>query len=256
MVGHLRTAKAGNDWSQADLRAYNIVVEFQDAATFFGVKPLPRPPVANEVLNNVAANDMADPDNYTLLRYMDLAMDTSVPMQESSVDDFAAHLLTVLGYNSRPRMVRKRVEIPLAICGETRNAKTNVCIVDTDNILLIIQEEKRQEDAEPQLVAEAIATFQADCYRRTHVLGQDPITHKVIPGITLFGTFPTFYKIPVTTALAESVSSGIFPEECTIVHAHRPQLDPPARCLSESMKPLDNRASILACYEAFKTFVN
>jgi hypothetical protein len=34
MVNISRTAKSGNDWSQAELRAYNISVEFQDATTF------------------------------------------------------------------------------------------------------------------------------------------------------------------------------------------------------------------------------
>ena len=125
-----------------------------------------------------------------------------------------------------------------------------------NSISLIIQGDKRHEDAEPQLVAEAIAAFQTKCYRQTHVLGQDPIVRKVIPGITLVGNLPNFYKLPVTTALAESVASGIFPEECTIVHAHHPELARPAHCLSEGMKPLDNRAIIYACYEAFKRFEN
>ena len=34
MANISRTAKSGNDWSEADLRAYNIVVKYQDAATF------------------------------------------------------------------------------------------------------------------------------------------------------------------------------------------------------------------------------
>lgn len=35
MADHFRTAKSGNDWGTSELTAYNIVVEFQDAATFF-----------------------------------------------------------------------------------------------------------------------------------------------------------------------------------------------------------------------------
>jgi hypothetical protein len=91
MADHLRTATSGSDWGRSELTAYNIVVEFQDAATFFDVDPLPRPAVADELLKNVAANDMTISDNYRLLRYMDLAMDPVIPVptQESTVDDFA-----------------------------------------------------------------------------------------------------------------------------------------------------------------------
>lgn len=258
MANLLRTAKSGSDWGQAELHAYNIVVEFQDAPTFFGVNPLPQPAVAAELLDNIAANDMANDANYKLLRYMDLAMDP-VPSEESAVDDFAVHLLTVLGYAvPRARMVRTRADIPLTICGQECHAKTDVCIVDSDDILLLVQEDKRHKepkDPEPQLVAEAIAAFQTTNYRRTHVLGQDPIAYKVMPGITLRGTSPIFYKIPITAQLAQSVALGIYPAAPTVVHAHLPVVARPARRLTEGMRPLDNRAIILACYEAFKEFV-
>jgi hypothetical protein len=156
-------------------------------------------------------------------------------------------------------MTRTRTDIPLLICGEERHAKTDVCIVDSDDILLLIQEDKRHKeskDPEPQLIAEAIAAFQTNNTRRTRILGQDSIIHKVMPGITLKGTSPIFYKIPVTTELRQSVALGLYPPTPTVVHAHLPQVARPSRRLSEGMKPLDNRASIFACYEAFKSFVN
>lgn len=258
MANLLRTAKSGNDWGRSELRAFNIVVEYQDAPAFFGIDPLPQPPVAAELLNNVEAEDMADERNYTLLRYMDLAMNP-VPAQESAVDDFAIELLKTLGYARRPRVVRSRVDIPLFICGEQHHAKTDVCIVDTDEILLLIQEDKRhleEKDPEPQLIVEAIAAFQANNDKRTRILGQDAIAHKTVPGITMTGTSPVFYKIPVTIELADSVLMGQYPPIRTVVHAHLPPVPRPARRLSEGMRPLDNRATILTCYEAFKQFVN
>ena len=258
MANLLRTAKSGSDWSEAELHAYNIVVELQDAATFFGVDPLPQPAVADELLNIYVADDMTLDANYKLLRYMDLAMNP-VPTQESAVNDFAVHLLTLLGYVPRTRMARTHTDIPLTICGEQRHAKTDVCIIDSDDILLLVQEDKRHmdlKDPEPQLIAEAIAAFQANNYRRTRILGQDPIYHKVMPGITLKGTSPIFYKIPVTAQLAQSIAFGVYPATPTIVHAHLPAVARPARRLSEGMKPLDNRACIFSCYEAFKRFVN
>ena len=109
-----------------------------------------------------------------LLRYMDMAMDHAVPTEESTVVDFAVHLLKLLGYVTR-------AEIPLVICGQDRHAKTDVCIVDSENDndnLLLVQEDKEPKDPEPQLIiAEAIAVFQTYDHRRTRILGQDPIAH-------------------------------------------------------------------------------
>ncbi|KIM70501.1 hypothetical protein SCLCIDRAFT_1206637 [Scleroderma citrinum Foug A] len=201
---------------------------------------------------------MVNDANYKLLRYMNLAMDP-VATEESAVVDFAVHLLTLLGYVPRTRMARTRADILLTICEQECHATTDVCIMDLDDILLVIQEDKRHKDPkdpEPQLIAEAIAAFQTNNSRRTHILGQDLIAHKVMPGITLKGTSPIFYKIPVTTQLVQSVVLGVYPAAPTVVHAHLPAVARPGRRLSEGMKPLDNRASILACYEAFKRFVN
>jgi hypothetical protein len=257
MANLLRIAKSGSDWSQADLCAYNIIVELQDAATFFGVNPLPPPVVGRELLTNDAAEDMGNEADYKLLRYMKLAMDAT-PAEESAVDNFAVHLLTLLGYVPRTKMARTHTDIPILICGQEYQAKTDVCIVDSDDLLLLVQEDKQHKeskDPEPQLIAEAIAAFQSNNYRRACILGQDPIVHKVVPGITLTGTSPIFYKIPITTQLAECVALGVFRATPTVVHAHLPAVARPARRLSEGMKPLDNRAVILSCYEAFKKFV-
>ena len=95
MANLLCTVKSGSDWSQAELHAYSIVIELQDAATFFGINPLPQPDVADELLNTLTADDMVNYANYKLLCYMDLAMDP-VPAEESAVDDYAVHLLIVL----------------------------------------------------------------------------------------------------------------------------------------------------------------
>ena len=258
MTSFLRSPKSGSDWGPSDLSAYNIHIEFQDAATFFGVNPLPQPAVANEVLTRLDADDMTNDSHYKFVRYMNLAMDP-VPGEESAVDDFAVCLLTLLGFVPRPRMTRTRADIPLIICGEQHHAKTDVCVVDEDDILLLVQEDKRhkeRKDPEPQLIVEAIAAFQANNTRRTRVLGQETIDTKVMPGITLVGSSPTFYKIPVTKELANSVALGRFPLTETVVYAHLPTVPRPARRLSEDMKPLDNRRHILACYEAFKQFMN
>ncbi|KAH8992440.1 hypothetical protein EDB92DRAFT_568786 [Lactarius akahatsu] len=242
MAHFLRIAKSGSYWRWAELVAYNITIKWQDAATFFGVKTLPPPAVARELLTKSTADEMKNVVNYKLLRYMDLAMEPvrTGSAEESAVDDFAVHLLTLLDYAPRPKMASTRTDIPLKICGEIRHAKTDVCIVDSNNILLLIQEDKRHKemkDPSPQLIPEAVATFQAnDRMRKTRSRAC------IIPD------FPTFYKIPITSQLADSVANGHYPTEPTVVHAHIPDIPRPAPCLSEGMRPLDNRRVILSCY--------
>ena len=63
----------------------------------------------------------------------------------------------------------------------------------------------------------------------------------MMPGMTLVGSSPTFYKIPVTKELAQAVAQGQFPATPTVVYVHLPAMPRPARRLSEGMKPLDNR---------------
>jgi len=206
MASLLRSPKSGSDWGPSELLAYNIDIQFQDPATFFAVNPLPQPAVADEVLTRLDADDMTNDSNYKFVRYMDLAMDP-VPAEESAVDDFAV------------------------ICREQCHAKTDVCVVDEDNILLLVQEDKRHKegkDPEPQLIAGAIAVFQANNTKQTRVLGEEAIDAKVMPGITLVGSSPTFYKIPVTKQLAQAVVLGRFPTTQTVVYAHLPAVPRPA----------------------------
>ena len=69
------------------------------------------------------------------------------------------------------------------------------------------------------------------------------------------GTSPSFFMIPITQDLSRSVERGQFPPTPTVVTGHVPDLPRPNRRFSEGMKPLDNRRSILQCYEAFKRFI-
>jgi hypothetical protein len=259
MAELIRSAKSGSDWTSNELAAYNILVEYQDAATFFGTPNLPLPATVNPAIFTAAGPDDAVDDGvYELLRTMDLAM-SSAPAEESAVDDFAFLLLRALNYNARGRVLRTRKDIPLVVCGENRHAKTDVCVVDQNEILLLVQEDKRHmdnSDPEPQLIAEAIAAFAANNRTRQHTLNQLPLNSKVMAGITIRGTAPIFYKIKVTTTLVTSVAGGAYPRGTTTVYAHIPNIPRPNRRWSEGMRPLDNRRVILSCYEAFKQFVN
>lgn len=99
--------------------------------------------------------------------------------------EFAVQLLTILGYIQRPRVTRTRKDIPLFICGEWMHAKADVCLIDRQqkDVLLLVQEEKRStvdtNDAQHQLVAQAIAAFQYNNTLRTQV-GEPAIKSQVL----------------------------------------------------------------------------
>jgi len=263
MAKLIRSAKSGNDWTRNELAAYNIAVEYQNAATFFGMHNLPQPATINPaVLTVTDPDDAADGDVAALLDMMDLAT-SPAPNEESAVDDFAVLLLRALGYNTpRGRVLRTRKDIPLVICGENRNAITDVCVIDVgqnEEILLLVQEDKRHmdnSDPEPQLIAEAIAAFAANNQTRQQTFSQPLLDSKIMAGITMKGTTPIFYKIKVTAELVTNVGGGVYPQAATTVYAHVPDVPRPNRRWAEGMKPLDNRRVILSCYEAFKQFVN
>jgi len=259
MASLIRSSKSGHDWTINDLMAYNISIVQQNTATFFGQAALPLPAQHPDLLNRLTADEMVDDDSYQVVRYMDLAMDP-VPGEESAVDDFAMQLLRMMGYASRTlgRDLRSRKDIPLFICGEWWHAKTDVCVMDRSSYLLLVQEDKRHletVDPEPQLIAKAIAAVQSN-NRTRNLSGLEPLNIKVMAGITMTGTSPTFFKIPVTLELIEAVQRGEYPATPTVVAMHRPNVSRPVRRLSEGMRPLDNRRCILSCFEAFRQFVN
>ena len=259
MAEIIRCAKSGSDWTTNELAAYNITVEYQDVATFFGAHDLPQPATINPaVLTTTSPDDAVDTGVYEILRTMDLAM-APAPAEESAIDGFAVLLLRALGHTTRGRVLRSRKDIPLIICGENRLAKTDVCVVDQNEILLLVQEDKRHlenSDPEPQLIAEAIAAFAANNRARQKTLRQPPLDSKVMAGITMQGTAPIFCKIKAATTLVACVAGGLYPQAVTTVYAHIPSIPRPNRRWSEAVKPLENREVILPCFESFKLLVN
>ncbi|KZT66101.1 hypothetical protein DAEQUDRAFT_696054, partial [Daedalea quercina L-15889] len=259
MADLVRSSKPGSDWTPNDLLAYHIRVEYQDSQTFFGLPDLPPPHVDNEVLTAPDAAATQNDDPYSLLRTMDLAMAVA-PGEESAVDDFAVQLFRILRYTGRAvgKVARTRKDLAFWVCGQQRHARTDVCIMDASNIILVVQEDKRHldgSDPEPQLIAEAIAAFYNNNEMRVRELGLPALQSKVLPGITMKGTMPIFYKILVTTELVRAVQLGEYPAEEIVVYAYLPPVPRPARRYNEGMKPLDNRHIILSCYEAFRQFL-
>ncbi|KAF9053180.1 hypothetical protein BJ165DRAFT_1523902 [Panaeolus papilionaceus] len=254
MANIVRLAKLGGDWKFNELLAYHIVVQEQDQAEFFG-GPLPEYAGPVGFIEHENRVQGLDTPSLALMKRLDLAMRLKEG-EESAVDDFAAELLRVMGYEGDETVVRTRKSLQLQMCGEVLFAKTDVCLMDASSeILLLVQEDKTHinpSDPEAQLIAEAIAAFQENNAKRVNDRFLEPLEMQVIPGITMDGTFPRFYKIKVTADLDQCVRLGQYPEAQTIVYRHTPRVP---RRRSDGMRPLDNRKLVLRCYEAFKKFV-
>ena len=178
----VHSAKPGNDWTENDLRAYNIQIQCDDVATFFGDPNLPLPDVDEEILTTLEAKDMSSAPNARLIRLLDRAMVPAPDGEESTVRDFAVQLFDILGYKGGDIIARTRKSIPYLICGEWKVTTTDVCLLQDDDIILVVQEDKRFRsedlpDPRPQLIGSAIAAFHCDNNRRL-AAGQPAITSK------------------------------------------------------------------------------
>ena len=267
MANLIRSVKAGSDWTETELCAYNIEVVSENVAAFFGNADLPSPtttirPVILAYETYPAAGlpteSTDECDDNELFRLMEKAMKIT-PGENSTVVSFAHRLLWLLKYGSLEHYLHLRMDIPLYMCSANTLTQPDICLVEypTQRNVLLFQEDKRHlegNDPEPQLIAEAIAAFQFHNHRLS-ALGLPTVNAAVIPGITMVRTAPTFYKIEVNTALVEAVELGEYPLQTTIVH----KLIPPVQVLKDfqqdGMKPLENRAVILSCFEAFKKFL-
>ena len=87
----------------------------------------------------------------------------------------------------------------------------------SDIILLpVIQGDTTTVDPEPQVIASAIATFQYNNRIRAR-LGEEQLDSMTIPCITMIGTLPIFYLVPVTRELSEAVFTEQHPPSTTKV---------------------------------------
>jgi len=136
------------------------------------LQELPEPKVDPELLSFVEAGSMQSIPNGQLITLLEYAM---LPDGgESAIDDFSVKLLEVMGYCTRHRVTRTRVDLELIICNQYRHAKTDVCLVDgisvRNEILLLLQEDKmlgnKPVRARAQLIAEIVAGFNQNNLRR------------------------------------------------------------------------------------------
>jgi hypothetical protein len=253
MANIIRSAKSGSDWLANELVAYNITVQPQDAVIFFGRELGSIDHLDPNLLSS------ADPtisnfskDTYCFLAYLDLTSH-AIRGQETAIDDFAKSVLEVTGFDEVGTILRTRHDIPLTICGDSsRVAQTDVCLAHLNSvILLVVQAEKtvfNSSNPEPQVIAEAIATFQYNNQKRAD-LGLPVLDMMTIPCITMVGTRPFFYLVPVTQELSNCVALGQYPSQPTVVRRCAP---PHRRRTYEGMEVPDYRRTALQYYDAFR----
>ncbi|KAG7091404.1 hypothetical protein E1B28_010441 [Marasmius oreades] len=168
---------------------------------------------SSHVINNPALSDVAA----EYLSYLRLTR----RMQDSFVIDFAAETLKLLGYNERCTTVSTHYNIPFTIAGDGKSvAPADVCLIHNSNFVLLVLVEDSfltlRNDSEAQVIAAAIAAFQFNNRNRRGRTLQ-PLDTMTIPCITMTGTCPSFYLVPVTTELSKAVTSGLHPATQTQV---------------------------------------
>jgi hypothetical protein len=254
MASLIRTPKSAGNWTHNELRAYNITIDEQDPALFFGTGELPEPNCPLDFLHNSVTTPSVDGVTDKLLWNLDDAAGHS-GLGETSVDLFAYALFEATGFTSRRIHPSVRRPLQLLIGGEERSAQTDVCLVYDRTVLLLVQEDKAEGRppgrAEAQLVAEAIAARQYNTLSGTVDKGAE----EVVPAILMVGTYPTFYKVPVSAALDTSVASLTYPTAETVVARCSPRVPRYASRYADGMRPLDSRAVVLQYLEAFRRYV-
>ncbi|KAG2354161.1 hypothetical protein BDR07DRAFT_1430313 [Suillus spraguei] len=188
----IRSAKSGSDWTFNDLMAYNITVTPQSPEQFFRQNHGMLLEGADPSLLNSSLDDENISDAvFEYLGHLDLATNVT---RESFIDAFAQKTLQILGFVERCLILTARHNNPLRICGDNqRVAETDVCLLDPRSmILLVLQEDKIVFKTDPQITS--------------------PLDAMTIPCITMVGTRPIFYLVPVTEALSSAVALASIPK--------------------------------------------
>ncbi|KAF8265886.1 hypothetical protein EI94DRAFT_1663334 [Lactarius quietus] len=147
MANFNRFAKSGSDWNWHNLKTYNIHLQRENSATFFGNSNLPQPIIDEEILTTLAAQDMLSDRNSEFIYLLDLANELADldGDGETTVNDFTVELLRRLGYVKRNRIAHTQMDIPHFTCGEWKPTRCDIALLDSLNdweILLLVQEAK------------------------------------------------------------------------------------------------------------------
>lgn len=268
------TPKSGNDWSKNELKYFRIgILSIDKFEDFFNeIPPLFFPNDINEILNydtsnvenlyNINYDNIESEKLSDFIKYLISATKTHIN-EESAVDDFAKHLLSIFKYNKGENVVRTRQELTLKMFGQNMSAKPDICVENIKStIKLLIQEDKSFnaskinnidiENTESQMVAEAIAAFQNN-NRIRKAFNLNEIESCIFPCIIMLGTFPIFYLFNINKDLADNVEYGSIPENVTIIKKYQIPIN--LSILGDVFYNNTYKKIIFQCYYSFRKFI-
>ena len=147
------------------------------------------------------------------LTYLNFATNSG---QKTAIDDFAREFLRIVGFEEHGFALRTGYTIPLSNHDSSNQAHMDVCLLDRRSmILLVLQDEKpslNPSNLEPQMIALAIVTYQHNNQIRK-LMGLSELDTMIVPFITMVGTRPIFYLVPVTEELNDAASFA----KCSVV---------------------------------------
>ena len=118
---------------------------------------------------------------------------------------------------------------------------------------MLVNNETNAVNAEAQAIAGAIAAFQFNNNKRRE--GRfDPLDAMVIPCITMTGTHPDFYLVPVTTSLSNAVITSQRPTTQTRV-LHCPTIETRTQGAGVGMEDTEYRKLALKRFLASRELV-
>src|SRR6267154_2221925 len=258
MANLKRSAKLGNEWTGNDLAAYHITVVAKTKQQFFHMPYLPshtHPSLVN-FMNATQQDNMADDELKKLLHFLNIALQPEPGGSEAAVINLVAKLMEKLGYNNHCRIIFIHHPFSLGICRISLSTHIDICVInDRHEPLMLVLNKKSvtMKDPEPEVIAGAIAAYAAIANNQLRDRQSiPPLPAITIPAITMIGTCPIFYKIPVTAELCDAVRSGRYPAIKTLVPRYIPVFSGPQ---TVAMRSPQNRVEILACLQAFKQFL-
>ncbi|CAA7265002.1 unnamed protein product [Cyclocybe aegerita] len=236
MAQLIRSAKSGNDWTDNELFAFNISIQDVDIATFFGVPQLPPTTVSPVILNNVHRSPPP----------------AVISKEESRTASSSSHILRMLDFDDNDRSIVTKRELSFTMCGSRVWTKADIAVLDDAEYPLMVREDKRTtvtDEPKAQLIASAIAAFVENNQLRV-----PPLAQRTLPAMTMVGSCPAFYKIPVTQSLVDALVTAQYPAESTVVQRLVPLVPNLNQYRRHGMNPLGNSRIVFQCLEALFGF--
>lgn len=175
-------------------------------------------------------------------------------VNEGSVDDLSKSLMRLLGFRKLGRVsMTGPITLPLYMCGEKKYANPDVAIrFGHGGVLLLVQEDKRftNEDAlppDPQLAAEMVA---AACFNYSSDRLNPNAIPRTIYGITIMGTYCSFYRCSISEEACASITSGRErTDEIVTIYKYSPGTPLVKAFMTDSK---ENMLWTLRCYEGIR----